>query len=147
MCTVYKVGRLGRAQGVKSSQHQTTNQEQVQQVRVGIDAGSRGLDLGQLLQDGIQLLGLGQVHLALLWVGPVRERHVDRYEVLEVHAQDGETETSTLGEALAVAAVVPTGRDQLHQLLKHLREAKMGVCCITRYDPKPQLDSISSGGH
>lgn len=48
-----------------------THREQVEQVCVGIDVGRRVLNHGQLLQDGVQLLGLGEIDPGFLFVGPV----------------------------------------------------------------------------
>ena len=97
-----------------------THNEQVEEIRAGINLRRCALDQRQLLQDGVQLLGLRQVDPALLWVGPVWQGHVDSYKVLQVHTQDGETEACALREALAVAAVVTTWCDQLHQPIEQL---------------------------
>lgn len=70
----------------------STHREQVEQVCVGIDAGRRGLDERQLLKDGVQLLGFGHVDPCLLFVGPVWQRHMDSYQVFQVHAKNGESE-------------------------------------------------------
>lgn len=45
--------------------------EQVEEVHVGVDAGRGALDERQLLEDGVQLLGFGQVDPRLLFVHPV----------------------------------------------------------------------------
>ncbi len=85
-----------------------THRKQVEQVGVGVDVWRCGLNQRQLLEDGIQLLGLCQVDACFLFVGPVRQRHMHGYQVLEVHAEDGESKAYALGEALAVLTVVPT---------------------------------------
>lgn len=83
-----------------------THRQQVEQVCVGVHVGWCDLDQRQLLEDGVQLLGLGQVDPRLLFVGPVLQRHVHGYQVLQVHAEDGEAEAGALREPLAVLAVV-----------------------------------------
>lgn len=70
-----------------------THSQQVQQVRVGVDVRRRVLDERQLLKDGVQLLGFGQVDPSLVFVRPVWQRHVHGYQVLQVHSQDGESES------------------------------------------------------
>lgn len=42
-------------------------------------------------------------------------------EVFQVHAQDGEAKSRALGEALAVLAVVPTGRHQFDEVVESLK--------------------------
>lgn len=102
----------------------STNREQVQQVCVGVHVGRSDLDQCQLLQDGVQLLGLGEVDPCLLLVGPVGQRHVHGDEVFQVHAQDGEAEARALGEALAVLAVVAARRHQLDEAVENLQEGR-----------------------
>lgn len=68
-----------------------THREQVEQVHVGIDVGRCGLNERQLLKDSIQLLGFGQVDLCFLFVDPVWQRHMNSYEVFQVHTKDGES--------------------------------------------------------
>lgn len=84
-----------------------THRQQVEQVCVGIDVRRRSLDERQLLEDSVQLLGLGQIDPRFLFVDPVWQRHVYCYEVFQVHAKDRESKTQALGEALAVLTVVP----------------------------------------
>lgn len=108
------------------------HREQVDQVRVGVNVGRGVLDERELQKDGVQLLGLAQIDARLLFVGPVRQRHVHGYEVLEVHAQDGESEALALREALAVLAVVPTRRHQFNETVKYLQPSSCSAsefCC------------------
>lgn len=88
--------------------------EQVEEVGPLRDAGRRALDQRQLLEDAVELLGLDQVDPALGAVGPVRQSHVHRDQILQVDTQDGKAKTLTLGEALAVMAVVPAGCHHIH---------------------------------
>lgn len=84
-----------------------THREQVEQIRVGIDAGRRVLDLRQLSEDGVQLLGLCQVDPCLLFVGPVWQRHMHGYQVFQMHTEDRKSKAGAFREALAVLTVVP----------------------------------------
>ena len=90
------------------------HREQVEKVVPLSDAGRCGLDQCQLLKDAVKLLGLDQVDPALGGVGPFWQGHVHRDQVLQVDAQDGETEALAFGEALAIMAVVPAGRHYIH---------------------------------
>lgn len=98
-----------------------THRKQVQQVCVGIDARRGGLDLRQLLKDGVQLLGLSQVNPRFLFVCPVWQRHVHGYKVFQVHAEDRESKAWALGETLAVLTVVPTWCHQFDEIVKDLQ--------------------------
>lgn len=69
-----------------------TDRKEVQKVWVGVDAGRRALDKRQLPQDDVKLSGLNKVDLRLGLVSPVGQSNMDGYEVLQVHAQDGEAE-------------------------------------------------------
>lgn len=85
-----------------------THCKQVEQVCVGVDVRRRVLDECQLLKDGVQLLGFGEVDTCFLFINPVWKRHMHGYEVFQVHTKDGESKARALWEAFAVLAVVPT---------------------------------------
>lgn len=102
-----------------------THRQQVEQVCVGIDVRRCSLDERQLLEDSVQLLGLGQIDPRFLFVDPIWQRHVHCYEVFQVHTQDRESKTQALREALAVLTVVPAWCHQFDEVVKNLKGEQM----------------------
>lgn len=98
-----------------------THCKQVEQICVGIDVGRCVLDHRQLLKNGVQLLGLGEVDPCFLFVSPVWQRHVHSYQVFQVHAEDWESKSRALRKAFAVLTVVPTWCHQFDEVVKNLQ--------------------------
>lgn len=72
----------------------------------------RGILQGdQFTQGNGELVHFHDVHFVLFH--PVREDDMDGYQVFQVHAKDGDFEAITVGEGLAVIAIIAIGRDQL----------------------------------
>lgn len=88
-----------------------THSEQVDQIHVRFQVVRGVLQGDQLAQGNGELVHFDNVHFVLLH--PVWENDVDRYQVLQVHAEDGDFEAVAVGEGLAVIAIIAVGGDQL----------------------------------
>lgn len=96
--------------------------EQVQKVLVGLKGRREAMDGQQLVDVAVKMLQLAQVDLVLVDV--VRQRLVERDQVLKVDAQDGHLETAALTVDSAVVAVVAAGREQLGHLAQGLEKVR-----------------------
>lgn len=65
----------------------------------------------QFTQGHGELVHFYNVHFVVLC--PVWENDMDRYQVFQVHAKDGDLEALTVCKGPAVAAVIAVGGDQL----------------------------------
>lgn len=98
--------------------------QKVDQVLVGVQPGGDLLQLDQLVDVAVERLELLHVHLAVLHV--VRHGLVDRNQVFEVDAQDGDLEARAPVVRLPVVVVVPAGGQQVRHLVQDLRRERGG---------------------
>lgn len=89
------------------------------QVLVGVQPGRDLLQLDQLIDVAVERLELLDVHLAVLHI--VRHGLIDRNQVFEVDAQDGDLEACAPAVLLSVVVVVPAGGQQVRHLVQNLR--------------------------
>lgn len=96
-----------------------THREQVQQVLVGLERRFALVDGKQLADVAVQVLQLAQVDFLVLQV--IRQRLIQRDQVLEVDAQDGHLKSAALVVHAPVVSVVTVGREQLGELAQRLQ--------------------------
>lgn len=92
--------------------------EQVQEVFVGLEGGRAAVDGQQVADVAVQVLQLAQVDLLLVDV--VRQRLVERDQVLQVDPQDGHLEAPALAVDAPVVAVVAARGEQLGEFAQDL---------------------------
>ena len=96
--------------------------EQMQEVFVGLEGRRAGVDGHQVVDVAVQVLQLAQVDL--VHVDVVRQGLVQRDQVLQVDAQDGDLEAGALVVNPSVVDVVAARGEQLCHLTQGLMEDK-----------------------
>lgn len=104
---------------VKEINGEADYRQKMDQVLVGVQVGGDLLELDQLIDVAVESLELLDVHLAVLH--KVRHGLIDRNQVFEVDAQDGDLEARAPVVRLPVVVVIPAGGQEVCHLVQNLR--------------------------